>query len=163
MAGSTVYKGRLAPQVHGKKTRSYLQCFQRNHNRTHPLKGQLFLLDLSFLFPKEVSVKKQKTDLAMEQIKYRYSALYEEIIDYPELGRFRRYTEEWTWILYDGSAEIRRLRQECDDMIATIQRQANRTTVFTVTDVHQNDICKEHPELSLKMDEYKEKIRQYSK
>jgi hypothetical protein len=98
----------------------------------------------------------------MEQIKYRYSALYKQIIDYPELGRFRRHTELLTWMVYDSAAEIRCLWQECDDMIATIQEQAKRTTV-TLTDVHQYHIRKEHPVLSLKIDELKEKLRQYGK
>jgi hypothetical protein len=97
---------------------------------------------------------------AMDGIKYRYSFLYEDIAECPELGLFRRFTKEWVWILYDQCAEIKKLENECNTLIAT--QFPDTVSVFTVTDVHRAHMKEGNSELNVKIGLLKEKIRKFS-
>ncbi|KAF2467395.1 uncharacterized protein BDR25DRAFT_344812 [Lindgomyces ingoldianus] len=87
----------------------------------------------------------------MQRIKYRYSALYKEIAAFPALANFQRYTEEWAWILYNDSLDIKQKRKECDDLIADIKGFPRGKQVFTVTDWHPIHPEEENPMLTEKV------------
>jgi hypothetical protein len=98
----------------------------------------------------------------MQGIRYQYSALYTDFAEQPELTRFRRYAKETAWMLYNQNAAIKILIEECNADIQKIQGLEGGATVFTVTDLHLALMCKEYPELSIKVDELTKKIRRYS-
>ncbi|KAI4662057.1 uncharacterized protein J4E78_004848 [Alternaria triticimaculans] len=58
----------------------------------------------------------------------RYSVLYDEIVENPELAKFRRNMDLWTWMLYNETGEIDKLRRECDELIETIGAKDSRWT-----------------------------------
>ena len=98
----------------------------------------------------------------MDGIRYHYSALYEQFTTSPELTRFRRYTKETGWMLYNQNAEIKRLTDECNAAIEEIHGCRSRKTVFTITDLHLAHMCETHPFFSVKVEALTKKIRQYS-
>ena len=93
----------------------------------------------------------------------RYSVLYDEIVENPELAKFRRHLDLWTWILYNETGEIDKLRRECDELIETIGAENDDWTVRTLLDYHQAYHLLEHPVLRSKIDVLKISVRQYSR
>ena len=93
----------------------------------------------------------------------RYSVLYGEIVENPELAKFRRHLDLWTWILYNETGEIDKLRRECDELIETISAENSGCTVRTLLDYHQAYELHDHPDLRSKIDVLKISVRQYSR
>jgi len=93
----------------------------------------------------------------------RYSVLYGEIVENPELAKFRRHLDMWTWILYNETGEIDKLRRECDELIETIGAENPGWTVRTLLDYHQAYYLRDHPVLRSKIDVLKISVRQYSR
>jgi hypothetical protein len=100
----------------------------------------------------------------------RNSFFFKHIADTPELARFHRYTEYWAWILYGHSAEIARLKAECNELIA-VGFPAGEGPVMTVTDVQpayvramqREDTNGEDSELYRKLQNLQDVIRTFSK
>lgn len=86
----------------------------------------------------------------------KYSAYYKRIAGYPELARFRRYPEEWSWRLYRHSAEINRLKEECNACI----RKLGLGEV-TVTDLQSTQI-EQDSELNQKVQMLDRELVEYS-
>ena len=100
----------------------------------------------------------------MQSAPRRYSVLYGEIVDNPELAKFRRHLNLLTWILYNETGEIDKLRQECDELIKTIGAEDPDWTVGTLLDYHQAyELHDHHPVLRSKIDVLKISVRQYSR
>jgi len=93
----------------------------------------------------------------------RYSVLYGEIVENPELAKFRRHLDLWTWILYNQTGEIDKLRRECDELIKTIGAEIPGWTVRTLLDYHRAYDLHDHPVLRSKIDVLKISVRQYSR
>ena len=93
----------------------------------------------------------------------RYSVLYGEIVENPELAKFRRNLGLWAWILYNETGEIDKLRRECDDLIETIGAETSGWTVRTLLDYHQAYDLDDQPVLRSKIDALKISVRQYSR
>ena len=93
----------------------------------------------------------------------RYSVLYDEIVENPELAKFRRHLDLWTWILYNETGEIDKLRRECDELIETIGAQNADWTVHTLLDYHQAYHLHDHSFLRSKIDALKISVRRYSR
>jgi hypothetical protein len=73
-------------------------------------------------------------------------------------------------MIYEQSAIIKRLTDECNAAIKDIQEFGPGDTVFTVTDLHLVHMGNEHPSLDekighlkVKVDALKKEMRQYSK
>ena len=93
----------------------------------------------------------------------RYSVLYGEIVEIPELAKFRRHLDMWTWILYNETGEIDKQRRECDELIDTIGAENPAWTVRTLTDYHQAYYLHEYPVLRSKIEDLRTSVRRYSR
>jgi hypothetical protein len=99
----------------------------------------------------------------MQGVPRRYSVLYSEIVQNPELAKFRRYQGLWAWILYNETGEIEKQHQECDELIKRIGAETPGCAVRTLMDYHQVYELHEYPELKSKIGDLKSSVRQYSR
>ncbi|KAH7399507.1 hypothetical protein BKA66DRAFT_565579 [Pyrenochaeta sp. MPI-SDFR-AT-0127] len=99
----------------------------------------------------------------MQGIRYCYSALYRAFTDTPELAKFHRYLDYWSWILYNQSADIEKQADECIGLIAEIHGVPRERSPFTVIDYHRAYVQDEHPFLKVKIDNIEKSVRRYSK
>lgn len=98
----------------------------------------------------------------MQSIRYCFSALYRAFSDTPELSKFRRYLDYWSWILYNQSSDIDKQVDECVGLIAEIQGFPRERSPFTVIDYHRAYVHDEHPFLKAKIDKLEKSVRRYS-
>ncbi|KAF2187640.1 hypothetical protein K469DRAFT_103357 [Zopfia rhizophila CBS 207.26] len=98
----------------------------------------------------------------MQGIRYRYSAFYQDITTYPELAIFRRFTEEWAWMLYNQITDIHQKAKECNAALAQSQGFPSGATVFSVTDWHRVHMREDNRYLSVKVEALMDSIRKYS-
>jgi hypothetical protein len=98
----------------------------------------------------------------MQGLNHRLSGWYEEFAETPELAKFHRHLELWSWILNAHSGEIQKLRKDCDKLVAEVQGVATERSVFVVTDYHQIYDDGDHRELKDKIKELTRLLRQYS-
>jgi len=99
----------------------------------------------------------------MENIRYRYSALYKDFAESPELAKFRRYLDVWSWILYNETSDINQQIQECNQIIAEISGSPSKPSGLTVTDWHRAYVRNSPPLLKGKIENLTRTIRQYGK
>lgn len=95
----------------------------------------------------------------MPCIKARLSALYARFAETPELSKFHRHLDLWSWVLNNQNAVIAELRRECDGIIAEREGIAR---VFLITDYHWVDDDQDHPLLKTKIKRLTELLRQNS-
>jgi hypothetical protein len=99
----------------------------------------------------------------MQSFRIRFSALYNAFVETPELAKFRRYLEIWSWSLNNQIAVIEKRFQECNDVIASIEGVPRETSVYRVTDYHCAYEVEEHPVLKVQIQNLRELVRNYSK
>jgi hypothetical protein len=85
----------------------------------------------------------------MQGLNHRLSVWYAEFAETPELAKFPRYLDLWSWILSAWSGNIKKLRKECDKLVAENQGVAPDRSVFEVTDYHRIYDDGEHGGLGL--------------
>jgi hypothetical protein len=97
----------------------------------------------------------------MQGIRYRYSGLYDDFAKFPELAKFRRYLDYWSWMLYNENREIEQKIRECNKIVANIHSIPPVRSVFTLMDYHQAYVSEEDPTLKTEIDNLKKLIRRY--
>jgi hypothetical protein len=95
--------------------------------------------------------------------KVRYSKLYRAFAETPELAKFPRYLELWSWSLNSQVAVIEKKFKECNDAIADELGVARDCSVYRVTDYHYVYDEEEHPVLEPLMEELRVLVRKYSR
>jgi hypothetical protein len=93
----------------------------------------------------------------------RFSRVYKAFVETPELAKFRRYLEVWSWILNNQVAIIEQKIERCNDAIADDHGVARDRSVFRITDYHRVYDAEEHPVLGPLMEEVRVLVRKYSK
>jgi hypothetical protein len=99
----------------------------------------------------------------MKGFRYRLSILYAACRETPELTKFPRYVDLWSWILNNQVFDIEKQLKECKDATADAIGIARDHNIYVVTDYHRAYMKEEHPELKAKMEELICSVRRYSK
>jgi hypothetical protein len=99
----------------------------------------------------------------MQGLPWCYSPFYRNVSETPELARFHRYLEYWSWILYNRTSDITKQIEECNGIIAEIQGFTRDRRAFTVADYHRAYARDEHPFLKAKLEVLEKSIRRYGK
>ncbi|KAF2831257.1 hypothetical protein CC86DRAFT_137061 [Ophiobolus disseminans] len=99
----------------------------------------------------------------MHGFKYTWSSLYAAFNETPELTKFRRYVDLWSWILNNQVSDIEKQLKECNEVTADVVGRARDNCEFVVTDYHRAYADEEHPQLKPKMEELVRLVRRYSK
>jgi hypothetical protein len=101
----------------------------------------------------------------MRGLDHRLSPWYAGFAETPELAKFPRHLQLWSWSLSNQSGNIEKLRKECDKLVAEREGVAPERSDFVVTDYHQIYDDDERPklDLDLKIKNLTDAIRLYSK
>jgi hypothetical protein len=97
----------------------------------------------------------------LQGFRYRFARMYAEFAETPELAKFRRYLQLWSWILNNQIAVIEQKSKECNDAIADIQGVARGSCIYKVTDFHRVYASEEHPILKTQMKDLTDLVRGY--
>jgi hypothetical protein len=92
-----------------------------------------------------------------------FAMLYTAFAETPELAKFHRPIELWSWILNNEAAIIERKIKACNDVIAERGGTASENYVYRVTDYHCVYDPEGHTMLKSMMDDLAELVRQYSR
>lgn len=98
----------------------------------------------------------------MQGFRHRYSFLYDQFVQTPELAKFRRFLEISSWRLNRQVLLIEKKFKECNDAIADIEGIPRETSVFRVTDFHPVHDVEQHPKLRLLIEDLDNLVRGYS-
>jgi hypothetical protein len=92
-----------------------------------------------------------------------FSRLYDACVETPELTKFHRHLEKWSWILNNQNAIIEKKFKECNDAVAAIHGVPCDCNVFRITDYHCANVVEEHPALRVMIGDLEALVRHYSR